>query len=366
MNNPMTSQPPDTPHAAPQSVPAPAAGDDAEPILSVRDLRVSVRTGTVVHTALDQVSFDVLPGRAMGLVGESGSGKSLTLRAVMGLLPESVRVTGGEILFKGENLLADRGERLQSVRGTGISMVFQEPAVALNPVMRVGAQIADSAAQHKKLNKKQARDYAVHLMTLVGIPDPARRVDSYPFELSGGLRQRVMIAASVACEPSLLLCDEPTTALDVTIQAQVLGLFARLRDELNVSLLYVTHDMAVVAQLCDDVTVLYSGQVMEHGPMREVFDRAEHPYTTALLNSTPRIDGPVKRLESIPGTAPSLATRPAGCPFAPRCTRALNECETGTIPVHRAAGGRWFACRNPASRPSPDDQGEPSEETHHV
>jgi peptide/nickel transport system ATP-binding protein len=329
-------------------------GTGGEPILSVEDLSVSVHTPSGVHKAIDQISFQVRAGQAMGVVGESGSGKSLTLRAVVGLLPENVRVSGGRILFKGDELLADGGKRVRSVRGTGISMVFQEPAVALNPVMRVGAQIVDGAVRHRRLNRKQAREYAVHLMDLVGIPDAAHRVDAYPFELSGGLRQRVMIAASVACEPSLILCDEPTTALDVTIQAQVLGMFARLRDELNAALLYVTHDLAVVAQLCDDVTVLYSGRVMEQGAMRAVFDEPDHPYTAALLRSTPRIDGPATRPEPIPGTAPSLDARPGGCPFAPRCPRATDECRTGVVALEPAADGRRFACRHPLGMPSTD------------
>jgi peptide/nickel transport system ATP-binding protein len=296
-------------------------------------------------------------------VGESGSGKSLTLRAIVGLLPENVRVTGGRIHFKGEDLLADGGKRVRAVRGTGISMVFQEPAVALNPVMRVGAQIVDGAVRHRGLNRRQAREYAIQLMDLVGIPDPAQRVDAYPFELSGGLRQRVMIAASVACEPALILCDEPTTALDVTIQAQVLGMFARLRDEMNAALLYVTHDMAVVAQLCDDVTVLYSGKVMEQGAMRAVFDGPDHPYTAALLRSTPRIDGPVERPESIPGTAPSLEARPGGCPFAPRCPSVTDECRAGEVPLEPAAGGRWAACLHPLRAPSTDGPEDRAEET---
>jgi oligopeptide/dipeptide ABC transporter ATP-binding protein len=343
-----------------------ATGADREPILAVRDLSVSVRTRHGVHQVLDQVSLEVMAGQAVGVVGESGSGKSLTLRAIMGLLPENVRVTGGRILFKGEDLLADGGKRAQAVRGTGISMVFQEPAVALNPVMRVGAQIVDGAVRHRGLNRKQAREYAIHLMDLVGIPDAARRVDAYPFEFSGGLRQRVMIAASVACEPSLILCDEPTTALDVTIQAQVLGMFARLRDEMNAGLLYVTHDMAVVAQLCDDITVLYSGQVMEQGPMRALFDAPAHPYTAALLRSTPRIDGPIQRLESIPGTAPSLESRPDGCPFAPRCPSVTDDCRQGAVPLEPAAGGRRFACLNPVSTPSMNGAKDRAEEAHDV
>jgi oligopeptide/dipeptide ABC transporter ATP-binding protein len=266
----------------------------------------------------------------------------------MGLLPGNVRVTGGQILFRGRDLLADGGQLQQQVRGRGITMIFQEPAVALNPVMRVGEQISDGLVQHRGLGRREARAQAVRLMDLVGIPDPERRINAYPHELSGGLRQRVMIAAGVACEPDLILCDEPTTALDVTVQDQILRLFAHLRDELGAGLLYVTHDLAVVAQLCDSVTVLYSGQVMEEGDdLRSVFARPFHPYTDALIGATPRIDGPITRLQAIPGTAPALQDRPSGCPFHDRCPRATEECAEGRIPFAELDRGRRSACLHP-------------------
>jgi oligopeptide/dipeptide ABC transporter ATP-binding protein len=325
-----------------------AVAHDPGSLLEVIDLRIAVDLGDREVAAVDGVSFTLAPGEARGLVGESGSGKSLTLRAIMGLLPGNVRVTGGQILFRGRDLLADGGQLQQQVRGRGITMIFQEPAVALNPVMRVGEQISDGLVQHRGLGRREARAQAVRLMDLVGIPDPERRINAYPHELSGGLRQRVMIAAGVACEPDLILCDEPTTALDVTVQDQILRLFAHLRDELGAGLLYVTHDLAVVAQLCDSVTVLYSGQVMEDGDdLRSVFARPFHPYTDALIGATPRIDGPITRLQAIPGTAPALQDRPSGCPFHDRCPRATDECAEGRIPFAELDRGRRSACLHP-------------------
>jgi oligopeptide/dipeptide ABC transporter ATP-binding protein len=323
------------------------------PLLSVEDLTVSVEVGGKRLTALDGISFSLQEGEARGLVGESGSGKSLTLRAIMGLLPAGARVDSGAIFFEGRDLLADGADYQRQVRGTGITMIFQEPGVALNPVMRVGEQIYDSLMQHRNLSKKEAREYAIHLMELVGIRDAATRLNAYPFQLSGGLRQRVMIAAGVACSPKLILCDEPTTALDVTVQAQILGLFANLRDELDAGLLYVTHDLAVVAQMCDSLTVLYSGKVMESaGSMRSVFATPRHPYTEALLDATPRIEGPVGRLRAIPGMAPSVVDRPEGCPFSPRCAYATHDCRVGDIPQLNV-GAEWTAaCLHPVSQMS--------------
>lgn len=292
--------------------------EPGEALLDVRDLSVAVTIAGIEYPALEDISFSVDRGQALGLVGESGSGKSLTLRALMGLLPANARVSGGAIVFKGLDLLEHGGRRMRSIRGTGIAMVFQEPAVALNPIARVGKQISDGVAYHRKLGKKEARDYAIHMMGLVGLPNPEQVVDAYPFQLSGGMRQRVMIAASVACEPDLILCDEPTTALDVTLQAQILALFARLRDELDAGLLYVTHDLAVVAQLCDHVSVLYAGKLVESGSIRQVLTQPRHPYTQALLGAVPRLDEPVRRLVSIPGTTPSLVDRPPGYSFATR------------------------------------------------
>ncbi|MGZ6300123.1 MAG: ABC transporter ATP-binding protein [Candidatus Limnocylindria bacterium] len=294
-----------------------AAPERAPALLEVDGLRVAAEIGGASYVALDDVSLTVKSGEARGLVGESGSGKSLTLRAIMGLLPANVSVVGGAIRFKGTDLLADGGRHLSRVRGAGISMVFQEPGVALNPVMRVGRQISDSVARHRGMKRKEAREYAVELMTQVGIKDPARRVDAYPFELSGGMRQRVMIAAAVACGPELILCDEPTTALDVTVQAQILALFAKLQNELHAGLLYVTHDLGVVGQLCDSLSVMYAGRIIEQADdIRKVLAAPRHSYTRALLAAVPRIDGPIRRLEGLANTAPSLTERPQA-PAAP-------------------------------------------------
>ena len=335
-----------------QATGSPATGSPAatarEPLLEVVDLSLTVDLGDRQELALDRVSFTIEQGQARGLVGESGSGKSLTLRAIMGLLPENIGVSGGRILFQGRDLLADGGAFQRRVRGTGITMIFQEPAVSLNPVMRVGEQIYDGLLQHHRMSKRAARAEAIRLMELVGIPEPERRMNAYPHQLSGGLRQRVMIAAGVACEPQLILCDEPTTALDVTVQDQILKLFAHLRDELGAGLLYVTHDLAVVAQLCDAVTVLYSGRVMEDGDdLTGVFDSPRHPYTAALLASTPQVDGPVRRLQAIGGSAPALGGRPSGCPFHDRCPRATDQCKEADIELAQPDPGRRLACLHP-------------------
>jgi len=279
-------------------------------ILEVANLQIVARIAGRDYIAIDNVSFNVAAGHARGLVGESGSGKSLTLRAIMGLLPSNVRVTSGSIIFRGTDLLADKGKYRKSVLGTGISMVFQEPSVALNPVMKIGKQITDSLVEHSDLNRRQARERAIDLMNQVGIRDPQKRVDDFPFQLSGGMKQRVMIAAAIACGPELILCDEPTTALDVTIQAQIIDLFKKLRSELKVSLLYVTHDIGVVAELCDAISVMYSGRIVEQADdINKVFSHPKHPYTQALLSAIPRIDGPIERLKGLENTAPSLTHR---------------------------------------------------------
>lgn len=293
-------------------------GLHAEPLLTVDELSVDVTIEGCAYPALRDVSFSVQRGEAHGLVGESGSGKSLALRSLLGLLPPNARVTGGSAFFNGADLFANKGRNIRRIRGAGISMVFQEPAVALNPIARVGTQISDGIAQRKKLSRKEARDYAIHMMGLVGIPSPEVRVDAYPFQLSGGMRQRVMIAASVACEPELILCDEPTTALDVTVQAQVLALFAGLKAELNAGILYVTHDLAVVSELCSTISVLYAGRLVESGTAADVLGNPQEDYTRALLAATPRIDEPGQRLKPIPGTTLSLRDRPNDYSFAMR------------------------------------------------
>ena len=262
------------------------------PILEVDSLTVDIDGEAGRRRILDDVSISLEAGEPMGLVGESGSGKSMTLRSILGMLPPGASVVDGEIRFDGRNILSSGpgGRFDQRIRGTGISMVFQEPAIALNPVMKVGRQITDAIAERRGLSKKQAHDLAVELMDRVGITDPDRRARHYPFQLSGGMRQRVMIAAALAQEPQVLLCDEPTTALDVTIQAQVLDLFRTMQQDEGLGLLYVTHDLAVVAQLCSSISVMKDGQIVEHGVLQEVFDDPQKEYTRRLLKATPRID----------------------------------------------------------------------------
>ena len=313
-----------------------------EPILSLRDLRVEIPTPRGVVKAVDGVSLDVARGGALGLVGESGCGKSMTLRAIMGLLPGRAQIAGGEIVFDGEALSP---KSLSKLRGDHIGMVFQEPMTALNPVMRVGEQIAE--APHIRLGQSaaQARERALELIRLVGIPDPERRYRAYPHELSGGLRQRIVIAIALACEPQLLLCDEPTTALDVTIQDQILHLLARLRSETGVSQILVTHDLAVVSQTCERVAVMYAARIVETGTVAEVFGAPRHPYTRALLRSVPDFDERRSKLDSIGGMPPDLVSPPAGCRFHPRCDIAHADCRDIDPPLIELSDRRATACR---------------------
>jgi peptide/nickel transport system ATP-binding protein/oligopeptide transport system ATP-binding protein len=290
----------------------------------------------------------VPPGSALGLVGESGSGKSMTLRAMLGLLPAPGRTAGGRILYRGRELTALSQRELREVRGSEISMVFQEPMTALNPVRRVGDQIAEAPRVRLGYSRSRARARALELLQLVGVPGAARRLDAYPHELSGGLRQRVMIAIALSAEPKVLLCDEPTTALDVTIQDQILKLLTSLREEQELSLVFVTHDLAVVAQTCDRVAVMYAGRVLEEGPVDAVFREPRHPYTLGLLRSVPDVDDVHGRLESIGGSPPDLVNPPPGCPFHPRCPFAQDDCVRPAAVEPRPAGaGRTTACVHP-------------------
>jgi oligopeptide/dipeptide ABC transporter ATP-binding protein len=314
------------------------------PLLDVRDLRVEFSLARGVVKAVDGASFNVAPGDALGLVGESGSGKTMALRALVGLLPRTATITGGEALFDGEDLLAMDEDRLRETRGSSIAMVFQEPMTALNPVMKVGDQIAEGPLVRLGLSKRAARDRALELLRLVGIPDPTRRANAYPHELSGGLRQRVMIAIALSGEPRLLLCDEPTTALDVTIQEQILALLSSLRERLQVSVVFVSHDLAVIAQTCQHIAVMYAGQVVEFGPVGTVFREPHHPYTLSLLRSVPDFEIARERLASIPGSPPDLAAPPPGCRFHPRCGFAQPDCTSGEFPLRPLVPGRSTAC----------------------
>src|SRR5680860_465637 len=299
-------------------------------LLSVRDLSVAFGVrGQPKVRAVDEVSFRIRPGEHVGLVGESGSGKSVTSLAIMGLLPKRAVQIGGEVLYNNENLLELAPNKMTALRGRDIAMVFQDPMTSLNPVIPVGTQVGEIIERHFGVKKKESRNVAGDLLAKVGIPDPVRRLKEYPHQLSGGMRQRVMIAMALACEPRLLIADEPTTALDVTIQAQILELLKLLVAETGAALLMITHDLGVVAGLCDRVHVMYSGKIVERASAEELFANPQHPYTEALLASIPRLDEEGrKRLANIPGLPPDLVVPPPGCSFHPRCRFATEKCWT--------------------------------------
>ena len=328
-----------------------------EPLLQVRDLGVRfTRRGRAPVQAVDGVSFDVAAGRSVGLVGESGSGKSVTSLAVMGLLPpRGVEVTGSVRLDGTELLELDDAAR-RDLRGADMAMVFQDPMSSLNPVVQVGVQVTEVLRRHRGMGRAQARDEAADLLQRVGIPEPRRRLKDYPHQLSGGMRQRALIAMSLACEPRLLIADEPTTALDVTIQAQILDLLRELVVGTGTSLVLITHDLGVVAGLCDDVHVMYSGRIVESAGRRELFARPEHPYTGGLLASVPRLDAPRgEPLRPIPGS-PTL-TRPwgTGCAFEPRCTRSDDAC-VGDAPPLETVRGHGVRCVHPLGADTPAEE----------
>ena len=295
--------------------------------LEVSDLRVEIDSHRGVVRPIDGVSLEIAPGEAVGLVGESGSGKSMTLKSILGLLPPDAKVTSGSVVFDGTDLTRLPQSRLNKVRGRRIAMIFQEPMSALNPVMRVGSQIAEGPRVHLGLSRAQSMERATELMRRVGIPEPERRYRAFPHEFSGGMRQRVMIAMALSCDPELILCDEPTTALDVTIQDQILRLLVQLCHETGTSLMFVTHDLPVVAQVCHKVAVMYAGRIVERGTVQEVFTRPMHPYTLGLLRSAPDVDHPGQSLQPIPGSPPSLVSPPSGCRFHPRCQFAEDDCK---------------------------------------
>lgn len=319
-----------------------APSDDE--LLAVTDVSLGVRRGAAETRIVDGVSFNVAPTQRFGIVGESGSGKSMTLRAIAGLLPRGVEVISGQISYRGRDLAALSPVERRGLMGPEIAMIFQEPMTALNPVTRVGDQIAEGPRRHLKLNGKEARELAVDMMAKTGIPDPARRAQAYPHELSGGLRQRVMIAMALSCRPKLLLCDEPTTALDVTVQHQVLRQLEALCDDFGAALVFVTHDLAVVNQTCSDLAVMYAGRIVESGGVKDVFRDPRHPYTRGLLDSAPDFDRPDRELVAIPGFPVNLADKPQGCSFAPRCSFAQKSCLGSSPELATVAPGRKAAC----------------------
>ena len=321
----------------------------SSPMLTVRDLEVTFTVDGDELKVLDGVSFSVAPGQTLGLVGESGCGKSVTALAIMGLLPRPHgRVVGGTIDFEGEDLLALPPEQMHRVRGNRISMIFQEPMTALNPVQTVGEQLMEVYRLHRPdYGKVERKAAAIAMLHKVGIPEPERRFAVYPHNLSGGMRQRVMIAMALACEPDLLICDEPTTALDVTIQAQILDLMKGLQAETGMAILFITHDLGVVAELCDEVVVMYAGRAVEQADVFELFDHPRHPYTHGLLGAIPRLDGqPKQLLNTIRGQVPALHEMPAGCRFANRCPHASERCSREVPAVEQLAPHHGVACHH--------------------
>ncbi|MBV9772997.1 MAG: ABC transporter ATP-binding protein [Gemmatimonadetes bacterium] len=321
-----------------------------EPILQVENLRTYFKTDSGLARAVDGVSFHVNPGETLGIVGESGSGKSVTSLSVMRLIPQppgSIE-PGSRILFRGEKGVEDLAtvseERMRHIRGNDIAMIFQEPMTSLNPVFTVGEQIMESLRLHQGLNKRAARERAIDMLKLVGIPIPDQRVDEYPHQLSGGMRQRVMIAMALACDPKLLIADEPTTALDVTIQAQILELLNRLQEELGMAIILITHDLGVVAETCDRVIVMYAGQVFEEGPVGEIFRDPQNPYTEGLLRSMPKLGEQVERLAVIPGVVPAPTNWPTGCRFRNRCPYGWEKTEREEPPLFDIGPGRRNKC----------------------
>ncbi|HET9022412.1 MAG TPA: ABC transporter ATP-binding protein [Ornithinibacter sp.] len=319
-----------------------------QPLLSVRDLRVTfARQGETPFRAVDGVSFDVRPGQTVGLVGESGCGKSVTSLAIMGLLPKRGNTVEGTASFEGTNLLELDEREMRDRRGRDIAMIFQDPLSSLNPVVAVGLQVTEVLERHRGMSRKAARPLARDLLQRVGIPDPDRRLKDYPHQMSGGMRQRALIAMALACAPRLLIADEPTTALDVTIQAQILALLKELVQETGTALVMITHDLGVVAGLCDEVNVLYAGRIVERGRRHELFADPRHPYTNGLLGSIPRLDAPRgERLTPIPGSVSDNLPWDHACAFAPRCPNAIDVCTT-TAPVLEESATRALRCHNP-------------------
>ena len=328
------------------------ATETAAPLLAVKDLRTyfDLRLGTV--KAVDGVSFTLAPHETLAIVGESGCGKSITALSLMRLVPDPPgRVAGGKVELAGVDLLALDEEAMRAVRGKDIAMIFQEPMTSLNPVLTIGRQIAEAVLLHEKVSNRQAWQKAVDMLRLASIPEPEQRAHEYPHQLSGGMRQRAMIAMALACNPKVLIADEPTTALDVTIQAQILEIILDLQRKLGTAVILITHDLGVVAETAQRVIVMYAGRKVEEAPVEELFACPQHPYTHGLMDSIPRLPsmraenaGAVERLQEIPGTVPALSNLPSGCVFAPRCAHAEDRCRAQYPPYEEKSPGHWAAC----------------------
>ncbi|CAH1205202.1 ABC transporter ATP-binding protein [Paenibacillus sp. JJ-223] len=332
---------------------------EKEPLLDVRDLKVSIATERGTIHAVDGVTFRVHAGETLGIVGESGCGKSVTAESILRLFDEEAVRYGGEVRYEGTNLLALSVREMERIRGNDISMIFQDPMSSLSPVHTIGKQIAESLRLHRGLRGKKAKEAAVELLRKTGIPSPERRFDEHPHEISGGMRQRVMIAMALACNPKLLIADEPTTALDVTIQAQILDLISSLKNENRMGVILITHDLGVVAETCSRVAVMYLGQVVEEADVDDLFFNPQHPYTSGLMSSIPRIDGDrSEKLHVIEGTVPSLHHVPAGCRFASRCAHASERCLKETPPLKGIGENHIVRCWYPGIAAATQERGE--------
>jgi len=317
---------------------------DGKPVLDVRDLAVTFPSEDGPLHAVAGISYRIEAGRTLGVVGESGCGKSMTALAILGLVPPPGRISGGTVRVGDLEVTALAEDQLAAIRGERVSMVFQEPMTALNPVMTVGEQIAEAWTLHREGSAAEARAAALHMIERVRIPDPRRRFDDYPHHMSGGMRQRAMIAMALACEPDLLIADEPTTALDVTIQAQIIELMMEMQAELGMAIQFISHNLGVVSEIADDVAVMYAGRIVEMGTAAQIFAAPRHPYTSALMETIPRLGARVGRLPAIPGAVPDLRALPLGCPFSDRCPLADTGCRAALPPLADQGGGHLAAC----------------------
>ena len=336
----------------------------SEKILEVKNLVTKFHTDKGSVTAVNDISFDVYKGKTLGIVGESGSGKSVAALSIMRLIPSPPgEIAGGQVLFQGKNIFDLQEGQMRKIRGNKISMIFQEPMTSLNPVFTVGNQIEEVLHLHQRhrLSRIEQKNKAIEMLHLVGIPSPEKRVKEYPHQLSGGMRQRVMIAMALACEPDILIADEPSTALDVTIQAQILELMNKLQDELGMGIMMITHDLGVVAETCQDVAVMYCGQIIEFADVKTLFSSPQHPYTKGLLESIPAFDSTADRqkgrLRTIEGMVPSLFELPQGCSFQDRCFNVSDDCRKATPPVEQLGGGHWLRCVHPLESAGGDSNG---------
>lgn len=313
-------------------------------LLEVRTLKTYFFTGRGIIKAVDEVSFEVEKGKVLGIFGESGGGKSVTALSILGLVPSPGRITGGQIMFKGRNLTQASKQAMRSIRGNEIAMIFQDPMTSLTPFFTIGNQIVEAIQQHREVSKGEANEIAIHMLKIANLPEPETLLRVYPFQLSGGMRQRAMIAMALSCSPDLLLADEPTTALDVTTQAQIMLEMRELQKRLGMAVIIITHDLGVISELADEVIVMYAGQVMERAPVETLVHHPGHPYTKALVKSVPTLKTAHDRLEPIPGLPPDLLDLPIGCPFRPRCPYAQIACEEDKPQLTAFASGHWIAC----------------------